>query len=58
MVDNLLNITNKKFLDHEHFSELRDAIDALQDVSITEEPTIIPHPVIKDVFFLQNNFIE
>lgn len=27
------------------FAELRDLIDSLQDVSITEEPKILPHPV-------------
>lgn len=43
--DNLLKITNNKFSNEKVFSELLDAIDSLQDVSITDEPTVILHPV-------------
>lgn len=48
--ENLLKIINKRFLDEKHFRELREAVDSLQDLSITEEPTILPHPVNKSVF--------
>lgn len=44
--DNLLKITKKRFPNNEqYFNELRDLIDSLQDISITEEPTTLPHPV-------------
>lgn len=57
VADNLINVTNRKFLDDEFYSQLRDAVDAMQDVSITEEPTILPHPVSKTESKLHINHI-
>lgn len=38
-------MATKKFLEEDRFSDVRVAIDILQDVCLTEEPTVLPHPV-------------